>query len=87
MSYTVRWVNSALADLTQLWLDAQDRASITAAVHAIDEALSRDPLNCGESREEDRRIFFVAPLAITFRVDSDRRQVIVLDVWRTDRRP
>jgi len=34
--YTVRWKRSADSQLAQLWLDAQDRAAVSAAVGEID---------------------------------------------------
>jgi hypothetical protein len=53
---------------------------ITQATHAIEQRLGSDPLNEGESRPGGRRITFVPPLAVRFRIESDGRSVIVLHV-------
>lgn len=81
--FTVRWVRSALDDLAAIWLDAESdrRAEITAATHRIDVALRMAPQEQGESRPNGRRIFFAAPLAVTFHVVDEQRLVRVLDVW------
>ncbi len=87
--YEVRWVRSALDDLTTLWLeeDSSGREAITAATHAMDQLLRSRPTTAGESRTEGRRILFAAPLAITFLVSPEDRVVRVLDVWRVQKRP
>jgi hypothetical protein len=73
MSFQVEWLETALDELTSLWLqaDAVQRRAITQATHAIELKLGSDPLNEGESRPGDRRITFVPPLAVRFRVESD----------------
>jgi hypothetical protein len=89
MMFQVRWERRAINELTTLWsaADSTQRHAITAASHAIDQRLKRDPENEGESRAKGRRVTFVAPLAVTFRVDADDRTVSVLYLRLFQRRP
>ncbi|HZV04722.1 MAG TPA: hypothetical protein VE999_06535 [Gemmataceae bacterium] len=86
--FRVDWLEVALDELTTLWMqaDATQRQAITAASHAIDQRLSSDPHNEGESRPGGRRITFVAPLAVRFQVEPDGQTVTVLHVSMFRRR-
>jgi hypothetical protein len=81
--FRVRWQESALNELTTLWMGANSilRQGITAASNQTDQRLQTDPLGEGESRPERRRILFNPPLGITFRVEEDEQTVSVLRVW------
>ena len=81
--FRVRWEETALNELTSLWLgaDSMMRQAITAATHRIDQQLRADPLEHSESRPGGRRILFISPLGILFRVENDRQMVSVLRVW------
>jgi hypothetical protein len=83
---TVIWIPSALNDLTTLWLESDPalRSAITAATDAIDHLLQHNPEQQGESRSEERRILFVPPLGVFFRVDAEDMTVRVLHVWVFD---
>lgn len=86
MRYTVAWKPSAEQELAQAWLDATDRAAITAAANQIDMLLQVEPQEQGESRSGATRILFVPPLAAHFEVDEPQQYVDVLRVWQTRRR-
>jgi hypothetical protein len=86
MKYTVVWLKSAEAKLASIWNEAADRNAVTQASHSIDAQLAMDPQNCGESRPENLRVYFVPPLAVTFSIQADDRIVRVADVWRSRRR-
>ena len=86
MSYSVTWLPAAEQELADLWLNASDRGAVTRAAHLIDQRLQTDPENEGESRPNGRRILFVPPLAVIFRVQPAGQEVLVLTVWRA-RRP
>jgi len=62
--FRVEWIQSALDELTTIWLQAPaaQRAAITSASHSIDRLLETDPHNAGESRPGGNRVLFVAPL-------------------------
>jgi plasmid stabilization system protein ParE len=82
--YTVRWTQSALEELADVWVsaDATERVAINTAADQVDALLSNAPENEGESRAGNRRITFVAPLVLVFTVDSPHGIVRVLHVSR-----
>jgi hypothetical protein len=82
MNWTVGWVPSAEQDLAELWNNAPDRAAVTVAANAIDALLAHDPTSAGEGPEGGRRMLFVEPLAVGFRVDEANHTVTVYAVWR-----
>ena len=82
MSYDVRWRKSAENDLAKIWSDAPDRGRITASADEIEDMVAHDPLSFGESRGDQTRIGFVAPLGVLFDVDIANRRVTVWDIWR-----
>lgn len=82
MNYSVIWLPDAEEELAALWLNSSDRGVVTRAAAALDQLLARDPANEGESRPNERRIVFAAPLAAIYRIHADARQVDVLHVWQ-----
>jgi hypothetical protein len=84
MKYSVRWLPAAEQELAALWMAADRRAAVTQAANLIDQDLSKSPKSIGESRPEDRRIYFVSPLAVLFRVSTEDRLVQVVHVWAFD---
>ncbi len=82
MTYTVVWIPKAQDDLTAIWLNAADRATISKAANSLDRELTQNPAAVGESRPSGRRIAYCLPLGIRFRVLEDDRLVRVLAVWR-----
>jgi hypothetical protein len=68
-----------------LQADAALRQAITAAAHQIDQQLQSNPYQQGETRPGGRRIHFVYPLGLTFRIEPDEQTVSVLHVWRINR--
>jgi hypothetical protein len=82
MHYEIIWIKDAESDLAQIWLNADNRQSILIACQNIDSALEINPLDCGESRAENRRIGFTHPLGFEFEVLARERKVYVLAIWR-----
>lgn len=82
MNFSLEWKVTATNELAQIWMraDSGTRQRITAAAGKVDQLLKSDPYGSSESREADRRILFVAPLAVTFRVDTPANRVHVLRV-------
>jgi hypothetical protein len=80
--YRVEWLQSALDELADIWTRSNsiERAAITSASHVLDTYLKGDPHDEGESRAHGRRITFVPPLAVTFRIEEDDQTVTVLQV-------
>ena len=85
MRFTVVWSPAAEQDLTEIWLRADNRNAVTAAVHQLETEIARDPDEQGESRQPGIRVTFADPLGINFEIGPADRQVRVLAVWRTDR--
>ena len=84
MKYTVVWVPAAEAEIARLWIEAEVRQVVAAAVDAMDHTLRRDPNGAGESRDGGERILLVWPLAITYAVSEEDFKVQVFEVWRYD---
>ena len=85
MRFTVTWHPDAENELADIWLNSEDRTTITQAVHAIDQALASDPSNQGEEFYGDR-ILVELPLAVTFTINEPDRTVQILQVWHQSRR-
>jgi hypothetical protein len=86
--YRVVWAQTALNNLTSVWVqaDAAERRTITAATRQIDFLLSRNPETQGESRTATERVMFVPPLGVTYDFDPRRGFVRVLHMWSFRRR-
>lgn len=80
--YRVRWLEAALDELADQWTRAtsEEREAITSAAYAAERRLAEAPADEGESRLKGRRITFVPPLALTFRVFPDDGVVIIIHV-------
>ena len=85
MAFHVNWTQPARDRITEIWIEAEDRKQITRAGDIIDDALRSDPESFGESRGRNRRVAFVLPLAVIFRVLPDDLRVDVLGIKRVDR--
>lgn len=83
MKYSVRWREEASDELAAIWVESAptERREVTAAADAIDKALANRPIECGESRGDMRRIFYIKPLAVIFEVSEPDLTVNVLQVW------
>ena len=86
MSYQVIWTTKAERELTDMWLRGEDRRSVSAAARAVDRQLRLSPLDVGESRHADARVFLAHPLGVTYRVSQEQRLVLVINVWRFRKR-
>lgn len=82
MKYSVEWTPDTADDLAQLWMTGPDRQAITNAANQIDQSLEQDPSTQGESRPKGRRIFFIPPLGVIFRINRRKKLVRVVEVWR-----
>ena len=82
MKYGVVYESSAERDLTEIWLRSRLRYAITQAADRIDAELSSNPRGCGESREGDRRVLYVWPMGVSYKIDEDQQRVRVISVWK-----
>lgn len=81
MNYTVVWAPRALRQLADVWVNASNRGAVSAASAAIDAALQLDPLSAGESRDSNRRVLILPPLAVLYSVDRATREVTIWGAW------
>ncbi len=80
MIFTVLWKPLAEEELASIWIDAQDRQTISAAANEIDKLLRVDPQSQGESRSGSQRVLIMEPLVVAFEVEEDDRRVSALSV-------
>jgi len=73
--YTVTWQPAAEAELIQLWMQAQNRNQVAAAVRAIDSALAIDAESKGLLIAEGLHAFNEPPLRVLFTVRPADRVV------------
>jgi hypothetical protein len=80
----VRWTQSALNELAEIWLaaDVTDRGATTAATDQLDLLPARNPDSVGVSPASNRRIAFAPPPAFMFSVQPEDLVVRVLHVRR-----
>jgi hypothetical protein len=82
MRFTVALTPVAEQHLAAAWLASPDRPTVTAAAHQMEQKLTRDPLNVGESRASSvSRIGHIPPLGFTFDVVVDDATVYVTATW------
>jgi mRNA-degrading endonuclease RelE of RelBE toxin-antitoxin system len=78
MAYNVIWTRRALRQLSALLRAARDQAAVSDASVEVQRRLAADPLNEGEDRDRGRRILFVPPIAVVYRVNDNTRTVHVV---------
>ena len=90
MKYHIRWEQSAVEELSSVWLSANpsDRGRITDAAGELDRHLRHDPYADSESRDNNDRIAFIDVLGVQFRVEDEDMLVSVVKIWgiRTKRK-
>lgn len=88
MNYAVIWLAAAERGLVDEYLVARDHGQdelIAPAVVRIDRALRDHPETYGESRADNERVEYEAPLTVEFEVFPDERVVVI--TWVKYRRP
>jgi plasmid stabilization system protein ParE len=81
--FTVVWTREAKDQLADIWTNAADRADVTVAAAAIDNALLVDAAKKGEPLSEGLRKLRSPPLAALFSVSERDRLVEIATVFRT----
>ena len=79
--FDVEWPPPILSDLADIWTKATNRQAVTDASDAIDDLLSRDPINNGVHISEGLYRLVAPPLVVCYEVDAARRRVKVSRVW------
>lgn len=80
MNYTVDWSDSALDELAAIWMQATDRAAVTAAEATIHRSLATDPTGNGHFVREGLWRLMVHPLLVHYEIDSGNRFVWITQV-------
>lgn len=81
MRYAVACTPAADGELAAIWIAADDRKAVSDAAREIEQALLEAPLDHGESREDNQRIMFVAPLGIRYVVQAEDLRVVIIQFW------
>ena len=76
--FTVVWVQSALDDLAEIWLEASDRNSVSKSADDIDRELAQDAPEKGNELREGLRSLLAPPLKVIFSVREPDRVAEVL---------
>jgi hypothetical protein len=71
MNFLVTWTRYALRQFHDMWTTATDPDAVDAAATRINQTLTTNADQQGESREGDVRILFDPPLAVLFVADVD----------------
>jgi hypothetical protein len=79
----VVWRQTAEDELAAIWLASSSRNSVTAAAHAIDQALAVDADTVGRVMFDTVREYIHPPLGVEFEVIVADARVWVLKVWDT----
>jgi hypothetical protein len=81
VSFSIRWNRRSMDAIAEIWLANPDqRSDITQASSSLDQLLSFNPEEQGESREYNLRVIFVPPLVVTFDVDNVNQVVRIMKV-------
>ena len=77
----VVWRRTAEDELAAIWLASSNRRAVTAAAHAIDQALAYDADAVGRVVFDTVREYLYPPLGVEFEVIVADSRVWVLKVW------
>jgi hypothetical protein len=82
MMFTIVWSHTAFEQMNSiLQASPERRASFAKTLRSISRQLHVDPLDTGESREGNRRVWFVDNLVVNFDVDVEDQTVEIGSVW------
>jgi hypothetical protein len=75
--------HTAQTPLREAWEQGDDalREAICQASHFVDLQLRQTPEDQGESRADEARILFQAPVGVLFQVDKENMMVRILRSW------
>ena len=81
--FSIYRCHTAQTALRQAWEEGDEslREAICQASHSVDQRLRQTPEEQGESRENQARILFEAPIGVLFHVDKDNMIVRILRSW------
>lgn len=77
--YTVVWWPAALDELTDLWLQSEDRAAVTADAREVDRRFAEQASEWGDLVTGNVRVMDLTRIGVYFRIFEEDRRVEV--VW------
>ena len=80
--YTVVWHLRAEDQLAEIWLNAKDKANVSAASNAIESEVAIDPDLKGFEVVANVRVLVITPLAAVFEIFADDRLVRIAKISR-----
>jgi hypothetical protein len=83
VNFMVVWRQIAEDELAEIWIASTNRNAVTAAAHAIDQALAIDADAVGRPVFDTVREYIHPPLGVEFEVIVADARVWVLKVWDT----
>lgn len=75
--FTIAWRQTALDELAEAWMKADNRTELTTAVEAVELKLRERPMQCAERQVEDLYFLSEPPLRIGFTID-DGSQIVTI---------
>lgn len=85
--FIIAWRRSALDELAEAWLRAENRPDLTRAVEAVELKLRDRPMQCAERQVEDLYFLSEPPLRIGFTIDDGSRIVTIVGLGVFKRSP
>lgn len=79
--YTVVWWPAALDELTELWLESDDRAAVTADAREVDRRLAEQASEWGDDVVANVRVMDLARVGVYFRIFEEDRRVEIVRVY------
>jgi len=81
--FSIYRCHTAQTPLCEAWEQGDEalRQAICQASHSVDLRLRQAPEDQGESREDEARILFEAPVGVLFRIDKENMIVRILRSW------
>ena len=81
MKFSGVWSDDAMDDLMRIWMAAPDQNQLARVVNQLEQQFALNPLDVGESREDDwQRIVVEPPVGILFDVTPPDRIVRVIHI-------
>ncbi len=85
MAYHVIWTESALSDLALIWMDAENRNTVSEASEAIDQLLAENPRHARLEVVLNQGTMMRGPIGVDFWISDEQNKVTVFAAWKAIR--
>ena len=85
--FTIVWLEDAISELAQCWLDVEDRNGVSNAVRSAEQQLSQDPTTEARYLSEQLWRFESSPLILYFTIRREDRVVEISNVTHANPPP